>query len=216
MRHITITICAALVLAACNNDKATTETKVASATTDEASNKAQAWIPVDSATAEKAMMDYMKPGEAHKLLAKEDGEWTGEMKMWMSPGAPPVTNTGSAVFKMIMDGRYQQGHHKGNFGGMPFEGISTTAYDNAKKVYVSSWIDNMGTGLMTMEGKWDEATKTINYKGKMVCPANGMECDVREVYRIVDDNTRYMEMYGPDLKTGKEYKSMEMTFTRKK
>lgn len=216
MKKITITFCAALLLAACNNEKADNAVKVASATTEEAKDKTPTWISVDSATAEKNMMEYMAPGEAHKLLAKEDGEWTADMKMWMSPDAQPTTYKSDASFKMIMGGRYQQGTHKGNFNGMPFEGRSITGYDNAKKVFVSDWIDNMGTGLMTMEGKWDEATKTISYKGRMVCPGNGQECEVRENYKIIDDNTRYMEMYGPDMKTGKEFKTMEMTITRKK
>jgi hypothetical protein len=35
---------------------------------------------------------------------------------------------------------------------MPFEGISTLGYDNAKKTFFSTWIDNMGTGMMVMEG----------------------------------------------------------------
>ena len=215
MKRIFIACCAALLLAACNDDKATNETKLASATDEQAKAKPE-WIPVDSATAEKNWMAYMTPGEPHKIFAKMDGEWTGDMKMWMSPDAQPITSTGSATFKTIMGGRYQQGIHKGDMMGQPFEGHSTTAYDNAKKVYISSWIDNMGTGLMTMEGTWDEATKTITYKGKMVCPANGQECEMREVYKIIDDNTHYMEMYGPDLKTGKEYKNMEMTMKRKK
>ena len=89
------------------------------------------------------------------------------------------------------------------------------AYDNAKKVFISNWVDNMGTGMMNMEGTWDEATKTMSMKGKMICPANGKECDVREKFRIVDDNTHVMEMFGPDMKTGKEYKNMEITFRRK-
>jgi hypothetical protein len=50
----------------------------------------------------------------------------------------------------------------------------------------------------------------------MICPGNGKECDMREVYKIVDDNNRIMEMYGPDMKTGKEYKNMEIKFTRAK
>ena len=98
---------------------------------------------------------------------------------------------------------------------MPFEGTSTTGYDNAKKVFFTTWMDNMSTGVMNMEGTWDEATKTINFKGKMLCPANGVETEMREVFKIVDDNTQVMEMYGPDMKTGKEFKSMEIKFTRK-
>ncbi|HVF81781.1 MAG TPA: DUF1579 family protein, partial [Flavisolibacter sp.] len=96
-----------------------------------------------------------------------------------------------------------------------FKGTSTTGYDNAKKVFFSNWMDNMSTGIMNMEGTWDEAAKAINFKGKMICPANGKECEMREVYKIIDDNTQVMEMYGPDMKTGKEYKSMEIKFTKK-
>ena len=99
--------------------------------------------------------------------------------------------------------------------GQPFEGTGTTGYDNAKKAYFTTWMDNMSTGMMNMEGTWDEATKAINFKGKMLCPANGKWCEMREVYKIVDDNTHVMEMYGPDMKTGKEYKNMEIKFTKK-
>lgn len=49
----------------------------------------------------------------------------------------------------------------------------------------------------------------------MICPANGKECEMREVYKIIDDNTQVMDIYGPDMKTGKEFKSMEIKFTRK-
>jgi len=100
--------------------------------------------------------------------------------------------------------------------GQPFTGTSITGYDNAKKVFISTWIDNMSTAMMNMEGTWDDATKAINFKGKMICPANGKACEMREVFKMVDDNTQLMEMYGPDMKTGKEYKSMEIKFTRKK
>lgn len=60
---------------------------------------------------------------------------------------------------MILGGRYQQSMHTGSFNGMPFEGISLVGYDNTKKVFMSSWADNMGTGSMYMEGTWDQTPK---------------------------------------------------------
>ena len=54
MKRIFIACCAALLLAACNDDKATNETKLASATDEQAKAKPE-WIPVDSATAEKKL-----------------------------------------------------------------------------------------------------------------------------------------------------------------
>jgi hypothetical protein len=104
----------------------------------------------------------------------------------------------------------------GNFMGMPFEGQAITGYDNFQKKFISTWVDNMGTGIMKMEGTWDDASKSITYTGKMVNPANGKECKMREVYKYIDDNTELMEMYGPDSKTGKEFKNMEIKLTKKK
>ncbi|MDB5246227.1 MAG: hypothetical protein JWQ40_621 [Segetibacter sp.] len=44
---------------------------------------------------------------------------------------------------MIIGGRYQESLHPGTFSVMPLEGKSIVGYDNAKKVFVSSWIENM-------------------------------------------------------------------------
>lgn len=216
-----ISLCAAGFLLACNtNDNATAgnkpeEVKVASLSTTNSAEQKQ-WIPVDSATAMQKMWEVGTPGEPHTMLAKANGNWDAEMKMWMADGAAPQVTRSSCTNKMLFGNRYQQTSFKGDFGGMPFEGISITGYDNAEKLYFSTWMDNMSTGMMTMKGSWDDATKSINFKGKMICPANGVECEMREVYKIIDDNTHIMEMYGPDMKTGKAYKNMEIKFTRRK
>jgi hypothetical protein len=117
---------------------------------------------------------------------------------------------------MVMDGRYQVSEFSGEMMGSPFKGVSTTGYDNHKKVFFSTWIDNMGTGVMTMEGPWDAASKTMTLNGKYINPANGMDCEMKETFQLVDDNNQLMEMYGPDQMTGKQYKTMQIKFTRKK
>jgi hypothetical protein len=162
----------------------------------------------------KAWQDYMTPGDVHKMLAKWDGKWKEDISMWMQPGAPPTKSTSSCVNKMILGGRYQESRHTGNMMGMPFEGISTLAWDNARKMLVSTWIDNMGTGIMYMEGTWDDATKTANFKGKSTDHMTGKEMDIREVFTVVDDNTQKMEMYM--TQGGQEMKTMEIKFTRSK
>ncbi len=206
MKRMFTTLCAAVLLFACDDR---TETKVASATTNAPEPE------LDSATMMKNWQSYMTPGEAHKMMASMNGEWTGDITMWMAPDAPPTKSTGTAVNKMIMGGRYQQSTHTGSWDGMPFEGQSTLAFDNAKQTYISTWIDNMGTGIMIMEGKYDSTTKVMNLKGKMVDPTSGKELNVRETFRVIDDNTHLMEMFC-DTRDGKEYKNMEIKYTRKK
>ena len=138
---------------------------------------------MDSAAMMKNWIDYMTPGKAHKWLADANGTWTGEVNMWMSPDAPPTKSTTTSTNKMIMGGRYQQSSHQGNMMGQPFEGQSTVGYDNIKKVFVSTWIDNAGTGIMVLSGPWDAATKSMTLTGKMVNPSagDGREQNIREV-----------------------------------
>jgi hypothetical protein len=163
----------------------------------------------------KNWMEYMEPGTEHKMMASWDGQWKTEMTMWESPGAPPTKTTGTTVNRTIMGGRYQQATHKSTWDGMPFEGISTLAFDNAKKVFISTWIDNMGTGIMMGEGPWDEASQSITINGKMIDPLLKKEVAFKEIFKLVDANTQTMEMYaiGED---GKEVKSMEIRYTRSK
>jgi hypothetical protein len=167
---------------------------------------------------EKAAMqkwqEYMTPGDIHKLFAKDNGEWNEEITMWMAPNTDPVKSTATVVNTMLLGGRYQQSKHSGNMMGMPFEGIGTIGYDNAKKAIISTWIDNMGTGIMYMEGTYDQASKTINLSGTSVDPMTGNNMKVREVFKWIDDNTQQMEMYM--TQNGQEFKTMEIKLTRKK
>ncbi len=161
----------------------------------------------------KVMMAYSTPGDLHKMLAKSVGTWKATVTMWMQPGASPTVSTAEATNEMILGGRYLQSKNTGNFMGVPFEGISITGYDNAKKVFVNSWIDNMGTGMMFLTGTWDPQGKSIHFSGTMVDPMGGKDLAVREVVKIVDDDNQVMEMYS--VSDGKEFKNMEITYTRK-
>ena len=162
----------------------------------------------------KKWMDYMTPSDVHKMIAQSDGKWNEEIQMWMDPNAPAQSMTASCVNTMILGGRYQESIHMGSFNGMPFEGHSTTGWDNARKIMFATWIDNMGTGLTYMEGTWNEASKTVDMKGKMTDAMTGNITDIRETLHFVDDNTQIMTQYG--MKDGKEYKTMEIKLTRAK
>jgi len=158
----------------------------------------------DQAAMMKKWEAYMTPGDVHAMLAKSNGDWIQDITMWMDPAAPPTKNKGTSTSTMILGGRYQQTLHKGTFDGMPFEGISTVGYDNAKKMMMSTYL----------EGKYDPATKTVTSTGTCVDPMTGKDMGVREVFTINDDNHQTMTMYMTP-KGGKEYKSMEIKSTRK-
>lgn len=165
------------------------------------------------AAEQKAWMEYMTPGSVHEMLAKSNGEWNADITMWMSPEGPPSKSTATVMNSMILGGRYQQSMHKGEFMGLPFEGISTLAYDNSKKMFINTWVDNMGTGIMFMQGPWDDATKSVTLTGNQVDPMTGKDMQVREVFKIVDDKTQMLDMYM--TKDGREMKTMEIIYTKK-
>ena len=219
MKRISLTLCAAtLMLFSCNDSSSSSDAKTdgkdsVKSTTTTTDTKMSTDQPMDSAAEMKAYMDYATPGTAHAMMAKYTGNWSQEMTMWMKPEDQPVKTTVTAVTKMLLGGRYQQTIVTGNMMGMPFEGVSTMAYDNAKKMFVNTWMDNMGSGIMTMEGPWDSTAKSISLKGKCWDPAVGREIDLREVYTMVDDKTQKFEMWC--TKYGKEFKTMESTMKKK-
>jgi hypothetical protein len=215
MKKLSLVLSAAVFLFACNSN-----TKSESKTDDSTNVKSDSITntvrpEVDSATAMKNWQEYMTPGDMHKMMASWDGTWVGNVSMWM-PGAPEQKSTSIAENKMIMNGLYQEATHTGNMMGAPFNGKSMLAYDNFKKQFISTWIDNMGSGVMVMNGTWDSTSKTISFTGKSMDPSTRMDCNMRETFQVVDDSTHVMQMFGPDPKTGKEMKMMEITYKRKK
>src|SRR5438105_11463643 len=144
-------------------------------TTTTASSPSKAASTAPSAEEMKQMMEMAKLNENHKLLATTAGTWSYTVKMWMDPAGKPTESTGTATRKAIMDGRYVSGEYTGKFKmpgadgkmtEMNFIGMSMDGYDNVKKKFVSGWVDNMGTGIMTMDGTYDAATKTFTYTGE--------------------------------------------------
>lgn len=221
---MTVMVITIAVLGCTSDDKKGTEVTSTSDTTvntssdtgTTSSTSTASAAPIDSATMMKNWQAYATPGEPHAMMTKWNGTWTGKATMWMAPGAPPTTSNVTGVNKMIYGGRYQQSTHSGDMMGMKFEGESIMGYNNAKKRFESAWFDNMGTGIVMMEGPWDEATKTLTLTGKTVDPTrmDGSEMTMRQVMRVIDDNQMVVEMYGPGP-DGREYKNMEIALTRK-
>lgn len=162
----------------------------------------------------KAWQTYMTPGEIHQMLASYDGEWNAEISMWMAPDTKPTETKAVTRNKMILGGRYQESTSIGKMMGMAFEGRSLMGYDNNKKIITAVWIDNFGTGTLVMEGSWDPGSKVISFGGVMVDPMSGKDIIIREEMTFVDADTQEMDMY--ETRDGKEFKSMHITYKRKK
>lgn len=162
-----------------------------------------------------ACMQAGTPGEEHALLAKSAGRWSGKSTMWMAPGTTPMTNACFATMTPLMDGRFVHAEYKGDMEGMgPFHGIGFYGFDNVTQEYVSTWIDNMGTGIMTGTGEASNSGKTITWNYVFNDPMTKKPMKMREVESHPDANTMTLEAYMADRATGKEFLMMRIEMKR--
>ena len=166
---------------------------------------------------EQAMMEAcakaMTPGEGHAALSPTVGTFKGTVTMWMTPGGEPTVSTGTATNKWMLGGRYLQGSFSGEFMGEPFTGLGYTGFDNVQGKYVGTWMDTMGTGMMTSVGEQSSPTE-FTFVAKMWDPMTGKESTFRQKLTIKDRNNHVFEMWGagPD---GVSFKTMEIVYTRR-
>ena len=172
----------------------------------------------DAQAKAKAEMDaYMKlaqPGEHHKRLGHLAGKWKTSGQMF-SPGQPALEMTGTMEASWILGGRYLQELHTGSFMGQAFEGRSLDGYDNIAKEYFSTWVDNMGTGVMVFHGSCDDPCKVMTSTAEGPDPMTGKVVKTKTVTTFVDPVTYRFEMYTVGGgKDGQDMKVMEMTGKR--
>jgi uncharacterized protein DUF1579 len=168
----------------------------------------------------KMMMENSKVTDNHKLLTSLDGTWNYTVKMWMDPNAKPQESKGVATRKSVMGGRFVVMDVNGKFmmpgpdgkmKEMDFKGQGIEGYDNAKKKFVGTWMDNMGTGIMNSEGDYDPATKSFTFTSKYTM-APGVDTPIREVVKLTDKDHMTFEWY--ESHGGPEMKTMEINYTR--
>ncbi len=175
--------------------------------------------PPQMSPAQQAMMEKMvkaaTPGAPHALLAKMAGEWTGTVKLQMNPSQPAQEFQNMATITVLMDGRYIQETVSGQWGGMPYSGMSLYGFDNVSGKYAATMIDNMGTGFMTCVGTPDESGKVIRWVGTMNDPATGKPTTEHMVTTVTDDDHHTVEMFGTPPGARKEMKIMTIDYVRK-
>jgi hypothetical protein len=178
--------------------------------------KASAAAPqkMDPQAMAEMMAKMAAPGPNHERLKKLEGEWNLTVQWTWDPSQTMQESKGTSSITTLMDGRYSQELSSGEMMGKPFQGMGLTGYDNVLKKYVSVWIDNSGTGIMSSQGTPDATGNVVNWTGESSDPATGKMSRIRMVTRFVDDNHHVYEMYmkGPD---GKEFKSMAIAYERK-
>lgn len=180
---------------------------------------AQEEVPKRDVEAEaEALAAYLiasNPGPEHERLASLEGEWTVTGLFWTDPQARPITALHSSTLRMDLGGRYLVEELEGALWGEEFRGIGITAFDNVAGEYITTWIDNMSTGILILRGTYDSAANAIVMHGEYTDPVTRDTKSLKSVERITDDGARVYEHWevAPD---GTEFKVMELTYRRKR
>jgi len=128
-------------------------------------------------------------GEPHAILKRWEGTWDGQVSMAMAPGQ---TSPGTEVNRLI-GGLWLVSEFKGDFMGMPFEGLGITGWDAENEVYTQTWVDSMSPALSTSEGSWNAEAGVLSFTGQGV-DMLGQPAEQRGVTTWKGDDAMTVEM----------------------
>ena len=162
----------------------------------------------------KKMMELGAPAEQHQMLAKMAGEWDCEVTEYpMFPGMQKKVSKGRAEFEVEFGGRFIEQEFESEFNGQKYEGIGFIGYDKGKKVFFSTWMDNMSTQFMYAEGTYDESTRSMTETCVTHCPLGEMKTKL--VTKLTSDDEMLFEMHGQLAGQTEMKKMMQIVYKRK-
>ena len=190
---------------------------IADPTTEKPAAQPQLKLPPGWTEADmQACMLAGTPGKMHEYLAKSVGVWQGKSTLWMFGGSEPMNSECTSTVTSVMDGRYTRCEVAGEMPGMgKYNGFGLYGFDNVSQKFVSTWIDNHNTGIMTGTGLLSADGKTLTWTYNHTCPISQKPAVLREVETLHSATTKTLEIFATDPKTGKEFQTMRIEFTRK-
>jgi hypothetical protein len=155
---------------------------------------------------------------AMKVLAMQEGVWDADVTITM-PGpdgkVTPANSKGVETNRML-GGKWLISDFKGDFLGSPFEGHGQNGYDVKKGQYIATWVDSMSTRIDTLQGSYDEKTKTLTFHAESENPADGKPLKMRLETQFNDDGTRTVREFVQTDGQKDFAKFMEIKYTKRK
>ncbi len=173
---------------------------------------AEPQLSSDTQAEMEAWMKLAQPGAHHRHLAPFVGRWKGVVTSWMGPDSEPMVDEGTAEVAWILGGRFLEWKLFGEFGGMPFEGLSIEGYNNGDERYEAMWIDNFGTLILYYTGTCSDDGARRAMVTSFTDPMTGGTISYRSEYAW-DDADHYTFTAFMDKGDG-EFKNMEIRWAR--
>lgn len=172
-------------------------------------------VPANQQEAMTQLLDYSRPGPNHALLANLVGTWTFQDKT-----LPFVK--GTVVRKSIFEGRFFEVAITGGQLQIPiadgktklanYQGLEIEGYDNVKKSYVTTSINNhIGSNAAQQIGQYDPQTSVIIYEWESEL-VPGVRQKNRKVLHLLDPDHYSEEYY--EQQNGHSKKTRELLYTK--
>lgn len=106
------------------------------------------------------MQVVLSPGKHHKAMEYFLGKW--DIEFTLTYGPKDVKSKGTAEFKWLIPGRWMAQDISGQLMGMPYRSFSIAGFDNIKKKFVTTVVNNMDTAMLRTEGTVVDPTGKVN------------------------------------------------------
>ena len=156
--------------------------------------------------------EWLKPTEYHERFKKSVGEFDVAGEMWMAPGAPAQTFTGTAKREMILGGMFVQETFNSTWAGGPFEGRAIQGYDTVRKEFVTIWMDSGSPVVSVSRGQFEGGRVVMHSEDPDM--QTGKLKKVRTTIGTTDDGKTVMTMFDV-VPEGEDRMTMRLTYTKK-
>ena len=173
-------------------------------------------LPANEKKKEATGFPPVERGPEHKVLGTLVGTWDTKIKFYFPDPTKPTESKGVMTRTMILGGNYMQESFTGEFAGQKFAGLAIIGFDANKKKFVTVWCDSMSTSMTTMLGTYDPLKKTLTSVGEEIEPNSKKNMKTRDVLKIISADEQTLDMYRHPDGEEKEFKLMEIVYTRKK
>lgn len=151
--------------------------------------------------------------ENHKMLSTASGTWASIISFFTPQVTEPKTGEGKCDVRMLHGGRFLMGDYYFRISGQDFSATHTLGYDNATRTFVSTWMDNSGTGILVCTGNLENDKSAIVLSGSYTDPKTRQEINVKQQFFLSDDRIIKLESY-LTYPGDKEFKNMEIIMKR--
>ena len=151
-----------------------------------------------------------QPSEQHQHMAADAGVWEGEMQMWMTPDAEPMTMPVTETNTMLDGGLWLFS----DFQSGPYQGRGTFGYDVTKEKFVGTWVDNMSSHMSVMQGEMNEDGELVMYMTG-VDPHTKKARKMKSVTKQTGEGQKEFTMYREGSTTGEWVKEFAINYSKK-